>query len=81
MYVELRFFLRRRGLFVFPQVRIEVPDLGTDRLLILPMLLIEWDELVNEAFGVDKAKPVRQHIELTRIVTDEGERLGNAPLA
>jgi hypothetical protein len=80
MYVELRFFLRRRGLFVLLQVRLEVPDLGADRLLVLPMLLIEWDELVNETFGMDKAKPVRQDIELTGIVTDDSERLGNAPL-
>ncbi len=42
--VKLRFFLRRRGLFVFLQLRIEVPDLGADRLLVLPMLLIERDE-------------------------------------
>jgi hypothetical protein len=40
---------------VFLQVRIEVPDLGADRLLILPLLLIERDELVNEAFGMDPA--------------------------
>jgi hypothetical protein len=79
--VKLRFFLRRRGLLVFLQVRIEVPDLGADRLLVLPMLLIERDELVNEAFGMDKAKPVRQDIELTGIVTGDSERLGNAPLA
>ena len=55
--VKLHFFIRPRGLFVFLQVRIEVPDLGADRLLVLPMLLIERDELVNEAFGMDKAKP------------------------
>lgn len=53
--VKLRFFLRRRGLFVLLQVRLEVPDLGADRLLVLPMLLIEWDELVNEPFGMDPA--------------------------
>ena len=53
MSVELRFFLRRRRLFVFLQVRIEVPDRGADCLWVLPMLLIKRDELVNEAFGMD----------------------------
>lgn len=53
--VKLRFFLRRRGWLVFLQVRIEVPDLGAGRLLVLPLLLIEGDKLVNQTFGMNPA--------------------------
>jgi hypothetical protein len=46
--VKLGFFLHRRGLLVFLQVRLEAPDLGADRLLVLPMLLIDRSYAIVE---------------------------------
>lgn len=53
--IKLRFFLLRGRCFVLLQVRIEVPDLSSDRLVIVAVMLVERNELVNEAFRMHPA--------------------------
>jgi hypothetical protein len=76
---KLCLFLRRGCGLVLLQIRIEIPYLGANRLLIFTVVFIEGDELMNKPFSMYSAQPMGQDLELTGIVADNRQPFRDTP--
>ena len=69
--------------FVILDIGVELPERLPDPVHGLLMVLIERDEPIDEALGMDPTQDMVEHIELTRIVTHDhpiaGDALGQKP--
>ena len=58
------------------EITVECPDCGADAVLGEAVLVREGVELVNQAFGMDRAQRVPADIELAGVVADD-HRVGS----
>ncbi len=64
--------------FVVLDISVELPELFSDPIDGLLMALIERDEPIDDALGMDPTQSMVKHIELTRIVTHDDKLAGDA---
>ncbi len=76
------YFFRLTGLlieFVTLDIGVELPDLFPHPIHRLLMAVIEWNESIDDALGMDPTQGVVENIELTGIVTHDHEIARDSP--